>query len=33
MVVRGKWSQFSFLHVYHHFTIYSIYWVVINTGT
>jgi elongation of very long chain fatty acids protein 4 len=32
MVVRGKWVQFSFLHVYHHTSIFMIYWLNINVG-
>lgn len=26
IVARGKWDQFIFLHVYHHSTIFIIYW-------
>jgi elongation of very long chain fatty acids protein 4 len=32
MIVRGKWNQFSFLHVYHHFTIFLVYWLVTNAA-
>jgi elongation of very long chain fatty acids protein 4 len=32
MVVRGKWKQFSFLHTYHHTSIFMIYWLNINVG-
>lgn len=32
MVARGKWRQFSFLHVYHHTSIFMIYWLNINAG-
>jgi len=32
MVVRGKFEQFSFLHVYHHFTIFLTYWLVTSVG-
>lgn len=32
MVVRGKWVQFSFLHVYHHTSIFMIYWLNLNVG-
>jgi elongation of very long chain fatty acids protein 4 len=32
MIARGKWDQFSFLHVYHHFTIFLVYWMVTNAG-
>jgi len=30
IVVRGKWRQLSFLHVYHHTTIYLFYWLNAN---
>jgi len=32
MMLRGKWSQVTFLHVYHHITIYLIYWLILNAG-
>ena len=32
MVVRSSWSQFSFLHTYHHASIFATYWWVANTG-
>lgn len=32
MVVRGKWAQFSFLHIYHHFSIFFVYWVNFNVA-
>ena len=32
MVLRGKWAQFSFLHIYHHFSIFFVYWVNANVG-
>jgi elongation of very long chain fatty acids protein 4 len=32
MVVRSKWAQFSFLHVYHHFSIFLTYWLVTSVG-
>ena len=32
MVVRGQWAQFSFLHVYHHCTIFVVYWLVTNAA-
>jgi len=32
MILRGKWNQVTFLHVYHHITIYLIYWLILNTG-
>lgn len=31
-VVRGKWEQMSFLHVYHHFSIFLTYWLVTAVG-
>lgn len=30
IVVRGKWEQLSVLHVYHHFSIFLVYWVVVS---
>jgi len=32
MVARGTWRQFSFLHVYHHTSIFMIYWLNLNSG-
>ncbi len=32
MVLRGKWTQFSFLHIYHHFSIFFVYWVNFNVA-
>ena len=32
IVVRGKWEQLSLLHVYHHFSIFLVYWVVTSVG-
>jgi len=32
MILRGKWNQVTFLHVYHHITIYLVYWLILNTG-
>jgi len=32
MIIRGKWNQVTFLHVYHHITIYLIYWLILNAG-
>jgi elongation of very long chain fatty acids protein 4 len=32
IVARGKWVQFSFLHVYHHISIYLVYWFMVNGG-
>jgi elongation of very long chain fatty acids protein 4 len=28
IVVRGKWQQFSFLHIYHHISIFLTYWII-----
>jgi len=30
MIVKGNWRQVSFLHVYHHTTIFLIYWLIAN---
>jgi elongation of very long chain fatty acids protein 4 len=27
MIIKGNWRQVSFLHVYHHFTIFLFYWL------
>jgi len=32
MVVRGKWKQVTFLHVYHHTSIFLVYWLILNTA-
>lgn len=32
IVLRGKWSKLSFLHVYHHASIFLFYWLNINAG-
>jgi elongation of very long chain fatty acids protein 4 len=32
IVLGKKWSQLSFLHVYHHATIFLMYWVNVNVG-
>lgn len=32
IVARGKWRQFSVLHVYHHSSIFMVYWVNVNVG-
>jgi elongation of very long chain fatty acids protein 4 len=32
IVLRRKWDQLSFLHVYHHCTIFMFYWLNINAG-
>lgn len=32
IVLGKKWGQLSFLHVYHHTTIFLMYWVNVNVG-
>ncbi|EKX33396.1 hypothetical protein GUITHDRAFT_98336 [Guillardia theta CCMP2712] len=32
IVLGKKWEQLSFLHVYHHLTIFMIYWMNVNVG-
>merc|ERR1719265_576331 len=32
MVARRKWRQISFLHVYHHASIFLVYWLNLNAG-
>ena len=32
MVVKGNWRQVSFLHVYHHSSIFMVYWLILNAG-
>lgn len=32
IIFRSKWTQFSFLHIYHHFSIFLTYWLVANAG-
>lgn len=32
IIARNKWDQFSFLHIYHHFSIFFVYWIVTNVG-
>lgn len=32
IITRGKWEQFIFLHVYHHFSIFLTYWLVTNAA-
>eukprot|EP00035_Acanthoeca_spectabilis_P035650 m.35737 g.35737 ORF g.35737 m.35737 type:complete len:287 (+) comp7471_c0_seq1:56-916(+) len=32
IVLRRKWVQLSTLHVYHHFSIFLMYWVNLNAG-
>jgi len=30
MIVKGNWNQVSFLHVYHHTSIFLVYWLIAN---
>jgi elongation of very long chain fatty acids protein 4 len=32
MIFRRKWIQLSFLHVYHHASIFTVYWILANIG-
>jgi elongation of very long chain fatty acids protein 4 len=32
IILSRKWNQLSFLHVYHHVTIFTFYWLNINAG-
>jgi len=32
IILGKKWGQLSFLHVYHHATIFMVYWVNLNVG-
>lgn len=32
MIVKGNWRQVSFLHVYHHFSIFLFYWLNAQAG-
>jgi len=32
IVIGKKWRQLSFLHVYHHFTIFLFYWINVNAN-
>lgn len=32
IIVKKNWKQLSFLHVYHHVTIFSVYWLNLNIG-
>lgn len=32
IILGKKWTQLSFLHVYHHATIFLMYWVNVNVG-
>ena len=32
IILGKKWEQLSFLHVYHHLTIFLVYWMNVNIG-
>ena len=32
IVARRKWRQLSFLHLYHHTSIFLVYWLNLNAG-
>jgi elongation of very long chain fatty acids protein 4 len=32
IIVERRWQQLSFLHVYHHFTIFMFYWLNVNVA-
>jgi elongation of very long chain fatty acids protein 4 len=32
MIIRGKWNQVTFLHIYHHSSIFIIYWLILNSA-
>eukprot|EP01031_Cornospumella_fuschlensis_P025964 gene25964-31354_t len=32
IILEKRWKQLSFLHVYHHFSIFMIYWLNLNVG-
>jgi elongation of very long chain fatty acids protein 4 len=32
IIAECRWKQLSFLHVYHHFSIFSFYWLNLNVG-
>eukprot|EP00916_Digyalum_oweni_P018724 GHVL01031309.1.p1 GENE.GHVL01031309.1~~GHVL01031309.1.p1 ORF type:complete len:280 (+),score=29.02 GHVL01031309.1:67-906(+) len=32
IIVRRKWRQLSFLHIYHHLTIFLVYWLIMIAG-
>lgn len=32
IVARRKWRQLSFLHLYHHTSIFMVYWLILNAG-
>jgi elongation of very long chain fatty acids protein 4 len=32
IIVRGKWDQFIFLHVYHHLSVFPVQWIISTAG-
>lgn len=32
MILKGSWRQVTFLHVYHHSSIFIVYWLILNAG-
>lgn len=32
IIYRGGWTRFSFLHIYHHASIFMVYWLNVNVG-
>jgi elongation of very long chain fatty acids protein 4 len=32
IIIEGNWRQFTFLHVFHHFTIFAFYWLNTYAG-
>jgi elongation of very long chain fatty acids protein 4 len=32
MIARGNWAQFTFLHTYHHTSIFLVYWMVTSAA-
>lgn len=33
IIAKQNWKQLSFLHVYHHSTVFLLYWTLVNTDT
>lgn len=32
IIIKGNWRQFSFLHIFHHFSIFAFYWLNTYAG-
>jgi len=32
IILQGNWSQFTFLHIFHHFSIFAFYWLNVFAG-